>query len=72
LPNTKVFHAGTQRTGETFVTSGGRVLGVTAWGKTLAEAQRAAYAATETIQFEGGFFRRDIGAKADAQAAKNG
>ena len=72
LPNTKVFHAGTQRTGETFVTSGGRVLGVTAWGKTLAEAQRAAYAATETIQFEGGFFRRDIGTKADAQAAKNG
>lgn len=64
LPNTKVFHAGTARAGEQIVTSGGRVLGVTAWGKDLKSAQAAAYAAAEKIHFEGAQFRRDIGAKA--------
>jgi phosphoribosylamine--glycine ligase len=64
LPNTKVFHAGTARAGQQIVTSGGRVLGVTAWAKDLRGARAAAYAAVETIHFEGAQFRRDIGLKA--------
>jgi len=64
LPNTKVFHAGTARAGDQIVTNGGRVLGVTAWGKDLKSAQAAAYAAVEKIHFDGAHFRRDIAAKA--------
>ena len=64
LPSTKVFHAGTARVGEDIVTSGGRVLGVTAWAKDLRTAQAAAYVAVEKIQFDGAQFRRDIAAKA--------
>ena len=64
LPNTKVFHAGTANAGDQIVTSGGRVLGVTAWAKDLRSARDAAYAAVETIRFEGAQFRRDIAAKA--------
>ena len=64
LPNVKVFHAGTARAGEQIVTSGGRVLGVTAWAKDLQAAQSAAYAVVERIKFEGAHFRRDIAAKA--------
>jgi phosphoribosylamine--glycine ligase len=64
VPHTKVFHAGTARAGGQFVTNGGRVLGVTALGDTLAEARARAYLAVEKIQFDGAQFRRDIGAKA--------
>jgi phosphoribosylamine--glycine ligase len=64
LPNTKVFHAGTARSGDQIVTNGGRVLGVTAWAKSLADARTSAYAAVERIRFEGAHFRRDIAAKA--------
>jgi phosphoribosylamine--glycine ligase len=64
MPNVKVFHAGTSRAGDQIVTSGGRVLGVTALGKDLKSAQAAAYAAVEKINFEGTQFRRDIAAKA--------
>jgi phosphoribosylamine--glycine ligase len=64
LPNVKVFHAGTAKSGEQIVTSGGRVLGVTAWAKDLRAAQAAAYAAVEKIHFDGMKFRRDIAAKA--------
>ncbi len=64
LPNTKVFHAGTARSGDQIVTNGGRVLGVTAWAKDLKAAQAAAYAAVAKICFEGAHFRRDIAAKA--------
>ncbi len=64
LPNTKVFHAGTAKSGEQFVTNGGRVLGVTAWAKDLKSAQAAAYAAVDRIRFDGVQFRRDIAAKA--------
>jgi phosphoribosylamine--glycine ligase len=60
----KVFHAGTARSGDEIVTAGGRVLGVTALGRTLGEARDRAYRATENIQFDGAHFRRDIGAKA--------
>jgi phosphoribosylamine--glycine ligase len=64
LPNTKVFHAGTANAGDQIVTSGGRVLGVTAWGKDLLTARDAAYAAVDLIRFEGAQFRHDIAAKA--------
>jgi phosphoribosylamine--glycine ligase len=64
LPHTKVFHAGTARAGDNFVTNGGRVLGVTALGKDIKAAQAAAYAAVEKIHFDGAHFRRDIAAKA--------
>jgi phosphoribosylamine--glycine ligase len=64
LPGTKVFHAGTARAGNDIVTNGGRVLGVTALGQTLAEARDRAYEAVRKIQFDGAQFRRDIAAKA--------
>ena len=64
LPNTKVFHAGTARQDGQIVTSGGRVLGVTVWGPSLAEARTAAYDAVAKIRFDGAQFRRDIAAKA--------
>jgi phosphoribosylamine--glycine ligase len=64
LPDTKVFHAGTALQDGAVVTNGGRVLGVTAWAKTLAEAQGKAYAAVGKIQFDGAHFRSDIAAKA--------
>ena len=58
-----VYHAGTERTDAGYVTAGGRVLGVTALGDTLAEAIRRAYAAAEKIHFEGTHMRRDIGSR---------
>lgn len=58
-----VYQAGTRRDGDRLVTSGGRVLGVTALGDTLAAAQATAYAACAKIQFDGAFYRRDIGDK---------
>jgi phosphoribosylamine--glycine ligase len=64
LPGVKVFHAGTALKENQIVTSGGRVLGVTALGKDLKSAQAAAYAAVEKIQFAGAQFRRDIATKA--------
>ncbi|MCU1309480.1 MAG: phosphoribosylamine--glycine ligase [Candidatus Angelobacter sp.] len=60
----KVFHAGTGRIDGDMVTTGGRVLGVTARGATLDEALQRAYEAVEKISFEGMQYRRDIGAKA--------
>jgi len=62
--NTFVFHAGTKLQEGKIVTSGGRVLGVTALGKNLQAAIDQAYKAVEIIKFESCFFRRDIGAKA--------
>jgi phosphoribosylamine--glycine ligase len=56
-----VFHAGTKREGDAIVTSGGRVLGVTAMGDTLADARRKTYEAVEQIHFEGAHYRRDLG-----------
>jgi phosphoribosylamine--glycine ligase len=58
-----VFHAGTKCEGEKVVTAGGRVLGVTALAGDLAAARAKAYAAVETIHFEGAQFRRDIAVK---------
>ena len=59
-----VFHAGTAFKDGAIVNAGGRVLGVSARGKSIAEAIEKAYEAVDKIRFEGGFCRRDIGAKA--------
>ena len=59
----KVFHAGTRFHDGQIATAGGRVLGVTAAGDTLAESIENAYAAVNEIHFEGMHFRRDIGKK---------
>jgi phosphoribosylamine--glycine ligase len=56
------FHAGTRLDGEgRLVTAGGRVLGVTARGRTLKEARGRAYAAAADLHFEGQHYRKDIG-----------
>ena len=60
----EIFHAGTRREGERLLAQGGRVLNVTARGKTVAEAQARAYAAAARIDWPGGFYRRDIGWRA--------
>ncbi len=64
VPEAMIFHAGTQLRAGQVITAGGRVLGVTAVGDTLAEAAGRAYTAAERVQFEGAYYRRDIGAKA--------
>ena len=56
-----VFHAGTQSKPQGLLTDGGRVLGVTATGDRLEDALDNAYAAVEQIQFEGAYYRQDIG-----------
>ena len=61
---TMVFHAGTRRIGANVVTAGGRVLGITGRGTTLASAQMEAYRATKSITFEGAHYRRDIAHRA--------
>ncbi len=61
-----VFHAGTKAKGGKILANGGRVLGVTATGKTVAEAQKRAYAAIDRIDWPDGFCRRDIGWRAIA------
>lgn len=58
-----VFHAGTRAENGTFYSAGGRVLGVTALGPTLAAAREAAYAAVAGIHFDSAHYRRDIAAK---------
>jgi phosphoribosylamine--glycine ligase len=70
LPGVKVFQAGTAAAGGKTVTSGGRVLGVTALGGTLAEAKARAYEAVAKVRFEGAFFRRDIGDKGIARGLR--
>ncbi len=59
-----VYHAGTALNGDKLVTSGGRVLGITALGKDLQQALEKSYAAVDTIQFENKHFRKDIGKRA--------
>ncbi|MBN1781740.1 phosphoribosylamine--glycine ligase [bacterium] len=59
-----VFHAGTKRSGDQTVTSGGRVLGVTATGRTFLQAREKAYQAVGKITFDGAYYRRDIGHRA--------
>ena len=60
----QVFHAGTAMNGDQVVTSGGRVLCVTALGETVKYAQTQAYQALEKIKFDGAQYRKDIGYRA--------
>ena len=63
--NVTCYHAGDKRTADgTLVTSGGRVLGITATAPTLAQALSDAYAAADTVAFSGKYMRRDIGQRA--------
>jgi phosphoribosylamine--glycine ligase len=68
LPNVKVFHAGTTLVDSQVVTSGGRVLGVTALGESIAAAKRQAYAAVKCIRWDGAWCRKDIADKAISSA----
>jgi phosphoribosylamine--glycine ligase len=61
MADVAVFHAGTKFLDDRVVTSGGRVLGVTAFGETLSAANLRAYDAVHKIEFDGSYFRRDIG-----------
>jgi len=63
-PGVTVHFAGVRRDGEGFVANGGRVLAVTALGRDVAEARARAYAAVASIDWPGGFYRRDIGWRA--------
>ena len=66
----RVFHAGTAREDRTLVAAGGRVLNVTATGKSVTEAQARAYAAIDKLDFASGFCRRDIGWREVAREAE--
>jgi phosphoribosylamine---glycine ligase len=67
----KVLHAGTKCDGDKIVTSGGRVLGVTAAGATLDEALGRVYEAVQKIHFAGVHYRKDIGAHASVSGGGN-
>jgi phosphoribosylamine--glycine ligase len=69
IPEVKLLYAGTKRDADNIVTSGGRVLGVTAIGESLDAALRKAYQAAGRIQFEGMHYRRDIGRHAQRSSA---
>jgi phosphoribosylamine--glycine ligase len=64
LDDVKVFHAGTVKHGEQVLTNGGRVLGVTAMGDTIAAAKLRAYQAVKCIRWDGAWCRKDISDKA--------
>jgi phosphoribosylamine--glycine ligase len=64
LADVVVFHAGTKEDNGNVVTSGGRVLGVTALGANIAAAKARAYEAVERIRFDGAQYRHDIADKA--------
>ncbi len=70
LSEVLVFHAGTRRANGAWQTAGGRVLGVTARGATIVEAQRRAYDAVSRIHFEGAHYRRDIAGRALTRARR--
>ena len=67
VPDVKVFHAGTAQVDGQTVTSGGRVLGVTALGDTIAKAKLQAYTAVKCIRWDGAWCRKDISDKALTQ-----
>jgi phosphoribosylamine--glycine ligase len=64
MEDVEVFHAGTREEGGKMVTAGGRVLGVTARGANIKEAQQKAYDGVKKIRFEGAHYRTDIGWRA--------
>lgn len=63
--DTIIFHAGTKQDGESVVTNGGRVLAVTSFGETITEAVTKSKAVLEQIQFDGMYYRNDIGYEFD-------
>jgi phosphoribosylamine---glycine ligase len=69
VPHVEIFHAGTRRDGARILANGGRVLNVTARGKTVREAQTRAYAAIKHLDWPDGFYRSDIGWRAIAREA---
>jgi phosphoribosylamine--glycine ligase len=64
VPGVQIFHSGSAIRGNQLVTAGGRVLGVTAVAASLKEALGRAYQAMAEIEFEGMYYRRDIGHRA--------
>lgn len=71
IEGVNIFHAGTKLDSTSVLANGGRVLGVTAVGGTVIEAQKKAYHAVDAIDWEDGFCRRDIGWRAVDRAKKN-
>ena len=71
LPGVEIFHAGTKQAGGQITANGGRVLGVSATGASVGEAQQRAYAAVDRIDWPGGFCRRDIGHLAIGRETSN-
>ncbi len=75
MEDVKVFHAGTKLEGDTVVTSGGRVLGVTALGDNISKAKLSAYTAVQKVRWSGSWCRKDISDKAvqflEQQAAEH-
>jgi phosphoribosylamine--glycine ligase len=67
IEGVEIFHAGTKEEGGRILANGGRVLNVSALGRTVAEAQARAYAAVDRIRWADGFCRRDIGFRAVAR-----
>jgi phosphoribosylamine--glycine ligase len=65
IAGVKILHSGTKRDGDSYVTNGGRVLGVTATGASLDAALAAAYQAIAKIHFDGMHYRKDIGIPAE-------
>jgi phosphoribosylamine--glycine ligase len=64
IPGVQVFHAGTALLDGEYLTAGGRVLGVSAAGATLEAALGLAYEGIARVEFEGMYYRRDIGSRA--------
>ena len=71
IDNINIFHAGTKEDSGKILANGGRVLGVTAIGNSIIEAQKKAYNAVDNIDWEDGFCRRDIGWRAIKREEKN-
>ena len=67
MPGVMIFHAGTAHRNGRVIATGGRVLGITAMGPSVADAQSRAYAAVDAIDWPQGFCRRDIGWRAVAR-----
>ena len=71
LDGVELFHAGTAMADGQLVTSGGRVLCVTALGEDIAAAQKACYRAADKISWDGMTLRRDIGWRAIARYSQD-
>ena len=69
-PQVEIFHAGTKKEGDRIIANGGRVLNVTARGKTVGEARERAYKAIDKINWSDGFYRTDIGWRAIKREGK--